>query len=203
MFDDDEKTIFKVVLNEEKQYSIWPQDRENPLGWYDEGKSGLKQECLDHIDKVWTDMRPLSLQKHMEAMKNRPAPEPVEATPQEQEAERVEDLVTRLCRGKHAVSVERYKTSAGLREAIEKGFVLVRFTQTRGGTEVGFKIDRQQSRIEPADSSGTTKLVGRFTLDGSRVECSVEIEGDGLEGVGCLTRVDADAAQRAAEHTLQ
>jgi len=66
---DDEKedtTIYKVVLNHEEQYSIWPADRENALGWRDAGKSGTKAECLAHIKEVWTDMRPLSLRKAME-----------------------------------------------------------------------------------------------------------------------------------------
>lgn len=59
---------YKVVLNHEEQYSIWPADRENALGWKDAGKSGTKQECLDYIKEVWTDMRPLSLRKKMEEM---------------------------------------------------------------------------------------------------------------------------------------
>jgi MbtH protein len=62
----DEKTIFKVVVNHEEQYSIWPADRELALGWKAVGKQGLKQECLDYIEEVWTDMRPLSLRKRME-----------------------------------------------------------------------------------------------------------------------------------------
>ena len=57
---------FKVVVNHEEQYSIWPADRENALGWRDAGKSGSKQECLDHIEEVWTDMRPHSLRKKMQ-----------------------------------------------------------------------------------------------------------------------------------------
>jgi MbtH protein len=64
--DDEDTTIYKVVLNHEEQYSIWPADRENALGWSDAGKSGTKQECLDYIKEVWTDMRPLSLRKKME-----------------------------------------------------------------------------------------------------------------------------------------
>jgi MbtH protein len=64
--ENEDTTIYKVVLNHEEQYSIWPADRENALGWRDEGTSGTKQECLDHIDKVWTDMRPLSLRQQME-----------------------------------------------------------------------------------------------------------------------------------------
>jgi MbtH protein len=63
--DKEETTIYKVVVNHEEQYSIWPAYRDNPLGWRDAGKSGLKQECLEYIKEVWTDMRPLSLRKHM------------------------------------------------------------------------------------------------------------------------------------------
>ena len=62
-----DQTVYKVVINHEEQYSIWPSDRENPLGWCDVGKRGPKQECLDFIEQVWTDMRPLSLRKHMDA----------------------------------------------------------------------------------------------------------------------------------------
>jgi MbtH protein len=63
---EEDKTTYKVVVNHEDQYSIWPADRENPLGWKDAGKSGFKPECLAYIKEVWTDMRPLSLRKHME-----------------------------------------------------------------------------------------------------------------------------------------
>jgi len=56
-------TIYKVVVNHEEQYSIWPAERENPLGWRDAGKTGFKEECLEYIKDVWTDMRPLSVRK--------------------------------------------------------------------------------------------------------------------------------------------
>ncbi|WP_437811928.1 MbtH family protein [Sorangium sp. So ce1078] len=62
----EDNTIYKVVVNHEEQYSIWPEYRENPLGWRDAGKTGTKAECLDHIKEVWTDMRPLSLRKQTE-----------------------------------------------------------------------------------------------------------------------------------------
>ncbi|WBO68713.1 MULTISPECIES: MbtH family NRPS accessory protein [Streptomyces] len=55
--------IYRVVLNDEEQYSIWPADRDLPGGWYEEGTSGTKEECLAHIERVWTDMRPLSLRR--------------------------------------------------------------------------------------------------------------------------------------------
>jgi MbtH protein len=63
----DDQTVYKVVKNHEEQYSIWPADKENALGWSDAGKSGLKQECLAYIKEVWTDMRPLSLRRRMAA----------------------------------------------------------------------------------------------------------------------------------------
>ena len=62
----DEETIYHVVVNHEEQYSIWPEGRENALGWKDDGFSGTKDACLAHIKEVWTDMRPLSLRKQME-----------------------------------------------------------------------------------------------------------------------------------------
>jgi len=66
MRDEEDNRIYNVVINDEEQYSIWLADRENALGWRNEGKSGTKSECLAYIDEVWTDMRPLSLRKHME-----------------------------------------------------------------------------------------------------------------------------------------
>lgn len=58
--------IYAVVVNHEEQYSIWPVDRDLPPGWMNEGKIGTRAECLDHIEEIWTDMRPLSLRKHLE-----------------------------------------------------------------------------------------------------------------------------------------
>jgi MbtH protein len=62
----EDTTLYKVVVNHEEQYSIWPADRENPSGWRDEGTSGSKAECLAHIREVWTDMRPRSLREKLE-----------------------------------------------------------------------------------------------------------------------------------------
>lgn len=58
-----QQETFKVVLNHEEQYSIWPSHRDNPLGWADAGKVGTKDECLQYIGEVWTDMTPKSLRK--------------------------------------------------------------------------------------------------------------------------------------------
>ncbi len=59
-------TIYSVVINHEEQYSIWPADREVPTGWEEEGTTGTRQESLDYIYKVWTDMRPKNMRLHRE-----------------------------------------------------------------------------------------------------------------------------------------
>jgi MbtH protein len=61
----EDTTIYMAVENDEGQYSIWPADRELPLGWRDTGKHGMKQEVLAWIEEVWTDMRPKSLREKM------------------------------------------------------------------------------------------------------------------------------------------
>ena len=70
--EDTENIEYKVVVNDEGQYSIWAADRPNPDGWRDAPKSGSKSECLAYIKEVWTDMRPLSLRNKM----NNPASVP-------------------------------------------------------------------------------------------------------------------------------
>jgi MbtH protein len=63
---EDDWTDFKVVVNDEEQYSIWPVGRPCPPGWREEGTIGTKTVCLARIDEVWTDMRPLSLRQKMQ-----------------------------------------------------------------------------------------------------------------------------------------
>jgi len=84
MEEQEDKTIYKAVVNHEEQYSIWPADKTNPLGWRDAGKTGLKTEVLAFIKEVWTDMRPLSLRKKMEEMAaQKPANPPPASSPGE------------------------------------------------------------------------------------------------------------------------
>jgi MbtH protein len=62
---DEDTRAYRVVRNDEEQYSIWPTGRELPSGWHPEGTEGGRAECLAHISEVWTDMRPLSLRRRM------------------------------------------------------------------------------------------------------------------------------------------
>lgn len=63
---DEDARAYTVLVNEEEQYSLWLADLRIPAGWRAVGKSGTKQECLDYVNKVWTDMRPLSLRRAMD-----------------------------------------------------------------------------------------------------------------------------------------
>jgi MbtH protein len=62
---EDSDTVYVVVRNDEEQYSIWWQDRSLPPGWSTTGVAGTKSECLAHIDREWTDMRPRSVREQM------------------------------------------------------------------------------------------------------------------------------------------
>ncbi len=59
------EAMFKVVVNHEEQYSICPANRPIPTGWTEVGHEGTREECLNHIEEVWTDMRPLSVRNSL------------------------------------------------------------------------------------------------------------------------------------------
>jgi MbtH protein len=54
---------YRVVVNDEEQYSIWPEGREVPAGWRVVREAAPKADCLEYIEGVWTDMRPLSVRR--------------------------------------------------------------------------------------------------------------------------------------------
>jgi MbtH protein len=62
----EDTTVYAVVVNHEEQYTIWAVERAMAPGWRATGKSGSKAECLDHIKRTWSDMRPLSLRNKMQ-----------------------------------------------------------------------------------------------------------------------------------------
>jgi uncharacterized protein YbdZ (MbtH family) len=188
--DREDTTIYKVVVNHEEQYSVSPAYKANPPGWRDAGKTGLKAECLAYIKEVWTDMRPLSLRKKMEEFaKNPPAP-PDPNRPREV------SLVDRLCEGDHAVEV-RLRPEITLKlfkEAIDRDYVHIKFPQTKGGTELGFRLDRAASDFSNADFEngvGTAHVEGNLTLDFVKVKCIADIDLNMLAGKGRLVKVES------------
>ncbi len=67
---DEDGRTYKVVVNHEEQYSIWPSSTAPPAGWSEVGKSGRRDECLAYIKEVWTDMRPLSVRQSLAAARS-------------------------------------------------------------------------------------------------------------------------------------
>jgi uncharacterized protein YbdZ (MbtH family) len=189
--DREDTTIYKVVVNHEEQYSIWPDYKEMPLGWKGVGKSGLKPDCLAYIKEVWTDMRPLSLRKKMEEMAKNPPPSPA---PPDPNRPREKSLVEKLCEGDHRVeaSLRPEQTAKALQERIDMGYVHIKFTETKGGTELGVRLDRETLDLSQADfenQTGAVHLEGGLTLDYVKVRCVADIDLKTLAGKGRLVRV--------------
>jgi MbtH protein len=62
---EDVPQIYTVLINDEEQYSLWLSHKEIPAGWKSVGVTGSKAECMEHVDKVWTDITPLSVRKRL------------------------------------------------------------------------------------------------------------------------------------------
>lgn len=194
--DKDDTRVYKVVINHEEQYSILLDYKDIPRGWKHVGKTGTKAECLAYIKEVWIDMRPLSLRKKMEELAmNLPPPAPLP----EQSGPRRNSLVDRLCEGSHAVEVglRPERTAKLFKEAIDRDYVCIKFTQTKGGTEIGFRLDKDASDLSKANfesGKGPVHIEGNLTLDYVKVKCIADIELSTLEGMGHLVKVDANVA---------
>jgi|GEM_PF-51056 len=187
-----DNTIYKVVVNHEEQYSIWPADRENALGWRDAGKSGPKTECLEYIKEVWTDMRPLSLRRRMEELAKNPPPPP--PPPSKEPRPPGDDLVNRLSQGQHLLeaSLRPKRTAQALKDRIDMGYVHIKFTETRGGTELGVQLDPDAINLSNADfdeCKGSVHLEGTLTLNYIPVRCVADIDLESLGGQGHLVQI--------------
>jgi hypothetical protein len=109
------------------------------------------------------------------------------------------ELVDRLSVGDHDVVVSLRPTASAqaLKECVDRGYVLVKFTGTRGGTELGVRLDPQATELGGADftkPAGTVKLVGTLNLDYVDVRCVAEIDLASLGGRGRLEPVSVAAA---------
>jgi uncharacterized protein YbdZ (MbtH family) len=180
---------YNVVINHEEQYSIWVVGREIPLGWRAVGVSGSKEVCLEHIEKVWTDMRPLSLRLAMEKSEAERAAGSQETVFVAEPAG--ESLVERLAKGTHPVrmTLSRNNDISEIRQAISRGYTFVEFTGTKGGTELGIKLIPEAcdlSSVSFEDRAGTLVLSGSLVLDSVPVRCNATIDLATLTGMGHL-----------------
>jgi uncharacterized protein YbdZ (MbtH family) len=190
----EESSLYKVVVNAEEQYSIWPDDRANALGWSDAGKSGSKEECLAYIREVWTDMRPLSLRKKMEKAAqldalSRKQTSAIASVPAE------DDLVKRLSHPQRVeVRIKPAKSAEAFHKRIQQGHLYIKFTGTQGGTELGIKLNQESTRMEKADFArgvGTVHLEGTLKLNYKNVRCIADVDLATLSGQGHLQVIES------------
>ncbi len=184
--DEEDKARYEVVVNHEEQYSIWPEGRELPLGWRLAGKTGTKAECLAYIEQVWTDMRPLSLREAMKKQAESPVlPKDI---PEQWPSDPRDDLVAFLSQGDHPVQVTA-KSAEQLLERLASGYVNIRFTDTRGGTELGIRVDPGASSTAGADPetrTGRVHIAGNLTLNYRNVRLVADVALETLMGSGRL-----------------
>ncbi len=105
----------------------------------------------------------------------------------------MDELVQRLAEGDHPLGTQRYKSADDLKQAIERNYVLVKFTDTRGGTELGLRLDNALTNLSETDfgqSRGTAHLVGNLTLNYVKVRCVADVDIATLEGQGHLEILD-------------
>jgi hypothetical protein len=103
------------------------------------------------------------------------------------------ELVQRLTKGPHPIVAERSASPKELREQIDRGFVLLKFPNTRGGTELGSRLDMEQTRLDGADfesGAGSVHLVGNLTLNYDKVRLVADIDLASLQGTGYLMPVE-------------
>ncbi|RPI77064.1 MAG: MbtH domain protein [Desulfobacteraceae bacterium] len=99
----------------------------------------------------------------------------------------MDELVQKLAAGDHPIVTQRYKTVEELKQAIDRGYVLIKFTDTRGGTELGVRLDQQRSDWSKADfakATGTAHLAGDLTLNYVKVRCVADVDLSVLAGAG-------------------
>ncbi|HLF24974.1 MAG TPA: MbtH domain protein [Anaerolineae bacterium] len=107
----------------------------------------------------------------------------------------MDELVRRLSQGDHPIVVERYTSAEELKQAIDRGYVLVKFTDTQGGTELGVRLDQASTNLSGADfsaSTGAVHLVGNLMLNYVKVRSVADVALATLAGQGHLELLERE-----------
>jgi hypothetical protein len=107
----------------------------------------------------------------------------------------MDELVQRLSEGDHPIeaSLRPEKTVAALKACIDRGYVHIKYTDTRGGTELGVRLDQEATDLSQADfdnQTGSVHLVGGLTLNYVKVRSIADIDLGTLAGQGHLEPVN-------------
>jgi len=113
------------------------------------------------------------------------------------------ELVQKLAKGDHRVIFRKIQDDGvqELKECIDRDYVHIKFTETKGGTELGFPLDRERSDLSGADwdgKSGKIHLEGGLTLDYVKVRLVADLDLSNLEGKGHLDILEEEEEEEAA-----
>lgn len=164
-----------VVINQEEQYSIWPFGLDIPPGWQAIGVSGSKDECLDYVEKVWVDMRPLSLRKFHEELEHQDFDTYV-ATEKENSVPLLKDLLLANDQAFRIIAADIEQ----LKKQWQEKYIYINLFQTLGETEVCITLADTPSQ---ECLEGNVELYGTVNIDDDEYMVELAIELDKLSGI--------------------
>jgi len=191
---EEDLNVYYVVINEEEQHSIWPENLSIPKGWKSLGFKGNKETCLAHIKEVWKDMRPLSLRNKMRTHQQEIQKQKVLIDHSSPQTDYINPTVEFLTKGKHPVTtLPTNKSLKELEDALLRDYVHIHFTDTKGGTCLGIKVNKSKTNYHQEDfinGKGVLHIEGTLKLDYVPLHCIADIDLSSLKGTGYLQRIE-------------
>ncbi len=107
----------------------------------------------------------------------------------------MDELVQRLANGNYQVTVGGPKPSLEefQRRVEDMGYVFIKFTSTRGGTDLGVRVDTKATDLSQAhfeQRTGIAHVEGTLTLNYVKVRCVADIDLETLNGTGHLVALE-------------
>jgi hypothetical protein len=101
----------------------------------------------------------------------------------------MDELVQQLSIAAQPVTASRVNSATELKRSIDRGYVLIKFINTQGGTELGIPLDDTVTDLSTADfeqGTGTVHLAGNLVLNYTKVRCIADVDVATLIGEGHL-----------------
>ena len=191
---------YRVLVNTEGQHAIVSYKKGIPAGWADVGVRGKKRACQEYVRYIWTDMRPMSLRKEMRDIQRRwknleREHEQKLRDHKKKPNDSRDHLIPYLSEGLHQLEpvLNPEKSAKKLQEAVEQGYIQIKFTGTRGYTGLGINLDAEACSITEGDyrkGTGKVHLEGEAQLDFVRLRCIADVDISTLKGTGYIITQD-------------
>ena len=113
----------------------------------------------------------------------------------------INELVERLSKDKHEVVIgHRDEPYEEIKQRIEDGYIHIKFTQTKGGTELGINVDLNNTNVKELDfdkKKGLLHIEGTTNLNYNEVRCIADIDLATKKGEGYLKVVEEELINSA------